>query len=79
MKLIKFLIGRNWRTLPGEPSRQYQGCSLIIAAESVEQAKQRAIQLGQFEGLDVRWIDIADVTEISLDNLIPGQVIGWMQ
>lgn len=79
MKLIKFLIGRQWRSLPGEPTRQYSGCSLIVAAESVEKAKARAVELGQLEGLDVRWIEIADVTEISLDNLLNGQVIGWMQ
>ncbi len=79
IKLYKFLIGRDFKTLPSDPSMSYAMCSIIVAAYEVGAAREHAKRIGKLNGADTRWVDIADVTEIDTDTLEAGQLIGWNQ
>ena len=71
----KFIIPpHEWR--PIDPNTNYKGCGAVVLADTEEQAKERLHTWAAENGLDSRWIDVADVRRVLP---VPGAVLMWSQ
>src|SRR5512138_224386 len=73
--VYKFIIRADvWRKLPGS-DLEVCGCVAATIAESQEQAKKNLERYAAENGMDSRWLEVADVIQLPVD---PGVVIAWV-
>ena len=71
----KFVIPVDiWRSY--NETTDYRGCSAVVLAATEEAARERLTIYAAENGLDSRWLDVADVKRILP---VPGGVLSWVQ
>ena len=65
MKVVKFMLNApDWRSIPSAPEVQVRGIFVaVVVAPDQRRARLMLIDDGAKEGHDMRWLEIAKVTE----------------